>query len=90
MSVYPETRNCEVTSPWQNKFPKYMSFAFPKGSPYTVIFNGAIFQLYETGVINLLKSQWEKESINCFSQSGGAEATAIGEIVTNNAVQSKR
>jgi ABC-type amino acid transport substrate-binding protein len=78
MSAYPETRNCDVMSPWHNKFPKYMSFAFPKGSPYRTIFNGAIFKLYETGVINLLLSQWQESTPNCFSQVAAADAHPIG------------
>ena len=77
MAGYTHVKNCSVVTPWKSNFPKYMSMAFPQNSPYLGLFKDTTIKLFESGVIDLLRSKWQEETVNCFLQAG-AEAEQIG------------
>lgn len=74
-------RPCDLKFLWFSKNKSFLSFAFPKKSPFFVFFNDAIKNLNEKGVIERINADYEiYKPPNCKSQQ--FEALSLNKVVS--------
>lgn len=49
--------HCKITESWVSPYPDFLSFGFPKGSPYRPFLNFELLRMMETGVLDLMRRE---------------------------------
>jgi hypothetical protein len=60
-----QRRPCDLTFPWKQRRPDYVTMAFPKTSPYLPFFKKASERLREKGVLSKLGKKWLAPNPKC-------------------------
>ena len=63
-----------------SRYPRFLSYGFPKRSPYYALFNFALMRKLESGVVGVIMERWRKGPV-CEGGDGAASSSREPEDV---------
>ena len=79
--LYFDELRCDVLTPWETKYPGFLTMAFPKNSTYFPLFHFQAIRHFENGVIFALRNRWTTfRSDHC--KNSGPQSLGLEKLVS--------